>query len=199
MPVTFIPSKLYADGPRILAHSVPSVSAGTNANVIVIDATDARSPQETARITLKLPGDCGITAMASLGRDLVVSSNSTRYGDPCRFIGWYRFSENFTSARRMSSLTEYYPGNPGTVAITDGYAILAVASSVEADLDEWRTLVLRLDVEEGLVPTYDESSRTSVTEYEVDEARGLVFAMGTSELQILDLGVLTTGEASWPD
>ncbi len=59
------------------------------------------------------------------------------------------------------------------------------------------TVVLRLDTALGLVENYQAAHPYYPTEFEIDSDRGLLFVAG-SDLQIFDLGVVTTGEPRWP-
>ena len=196
-PVGYLTS-LAVDGQRLVSNSRDET--GTP-DIVLRDLTAVTDTSLGAvRISLEdAPDGLDVLSLALRGEDLIVTAGTSDVNtqDFAGWIAWYQFDETFSN---VSLVWSAYDDDEGVFdritgfipVLLDGYAIFAYQPVEGRD----KTIVFRLDPQDGLVEQRRLRSRDYLGPLAVDESRGLLF-VGGNAFQVFDLGAVTTGEPDW--
>lgn len=197
-----VASASQASSGRILdVRTVGSRVYATNASndLLVYDLSTLSAPVQLARLNLGTRDGWLISTGGYLldhgisisGLALFALSADAR----CR-VNWFALNSDLTSAPRIAEFDDGTLEFCTTIEASGDYVFVALGDIVSRH----RLEVFRADVVDGLVRTVevDFNDGGPIIAIAVDADRGLVYVSQWGALNVLDLGLLTTGEPSWP-
>lgn len=170
----------------------------------VYELGNPAQPTEIARPSFVLPTNFITSSIAVRKQDLFTLSGEFTLPTPgeeptpVSWINWYRFSDDWATLKLRGTYNKR-PANAYPLVPIEGYVVAGVrGTDADPDASRQATLVLRLDTSAGLVVASD-TPRGGLGQIVIDEQRGLVYVGGVGAMQVLDLGIITSGAPRWPE